>query len=399
MNKDKYILIPLIIFIIIISGCASSNNNLDETTTNQTSTEKYIAEEFREISNIPYTLNEKVFSTDKLDWTHVDFMDIDDDTYYFTGDNGENWTYGIADGVKREIKQFYALDNSYDIFIHKVHNGRLIIGRGKWEGSRTCRYELVDITGGKENILFSIVSQGYPTASLVDGYAVINYSEQIEGTKHISKIVQINLDTKAEKTIWESEYLSDGVNYTGTFVPDIRGWKDGVCFQKVFMNNEYVYEDKSGTCTLSYYSFETEEIEELTEYSHKISYICGNKEIMLVSDYTFDIIDKSQGHFLLYEDGRYNTYDIPGTESPAEVIDSFILSDGVYLLHNDHDFYIYNMNDKTYYKERYNTSYAPDITIEPEDLPVFGLVYADGNRFAYSKSENGVLTIYEYMPN
>lgn len=383
---------------LILTGCSNNSTVSEVTISEKSTTEQVIISEFQEINDNPYRQNEMDFSTKGLNWNDSYLIGISGTSYYFAGYNDIDRFYGVADAKTKEITQFYALDYDYDIFLRKLHNGRLIIGRGKWEGSRTCHYELVDVTNGEEKILCSIESQGYPMASLVDEYAVINYAELIEGTKHISKVVQINLDTKEEKVIWESEYLSDGANYTGTYVPDIKGWKDGVCFQKVFMDNEYMYTDNTGTCTLCYYSFETGEIEELTAYPYKVLYICGNKEVMLVYDYVFDTIEKNQGHFILYEDGRYNTYDILGTEFSSEIKDSFILSDGSYLLHNDHDFIIYNMNDRTYYKERYDTGYGADITIEPEDLPSFSHVHADGNRFAYSKLEDGKLTVYEYMP-
>lgn len=319
--------------------------------------------------------------------THL--VGFDQNNYFFLYACGKDWIFATGSEQNKKPVPIYHIPKSNDIFFEEVYNNNLLIGTGYWEGDTTCHYELFSISPKKnKETVFECVSRGYPTASLVDHYVVINLAEQ-QGNLYTSKLLAIDLVTKEVTTIEVSKYSIVDNLYNGTFIINAGGWKNGFCYEKVKMDKESMQEDLSGKSAIYYYSFAEKKSEKLTDYPKKVYYISGSKDCYVTSDYLLQSSENS-GKIWVKEKGGYKSYEIPGIVTGEDIRRTYRLSDNTILINNDDYYFIYNLANKTYYAEKYEFK-----SNSPENYVSLS-IRACGNQFAYIEPNKNELILHKF---
>ena len=63
-------------------------------------------------------------------------------------------------------------------------------------------------------------------------------------------------------------------------------------------------------------------------------------------------VNRKFGKATIKENGTYNSYDIPGVIPAFDIMGSYKLSDKDIIVYNQECFWIYSLDNKTYYKEK-----------------------------------------------
>lgn len=347
------------------------------------------------------TLSEKIYTfedTNSLIKTNIDdirLIGLDTDNYYFTIADDKNNNYYIANKIEKSLKFLYKCPIQNDIFLETISNGTLFVVTGTWE-DRLCHYQIISVNRkGEETIIHKGKSIGYPTVSIVGNHAIIEYVGVSNDDRIVEEediIASINLDDKSYKDIYKSTFTRDYPYYTGTFTMSIGGWEDGFCYENVQMNNESIEDDDAGLCSIYYYSFKDGKHEKLIDYPNKLLYIRGDKECFLTSDYLLRSKENS-GKITIREDNTYKTYNVPGVIPGSDINGSYRLSDNVILAYNSDYFWIFDIKNKTYYKEKYEY-----LNEDPENLYLLNLKAHD-RQFAYLEPSEDKIIVHTFTLN
>lgn len=354
-----------------------------------------ISDEFKLDEKPKFTKTELTFNKIDTEGNIIDksasLIGFDSNNYYILYDNEQNWIYATGNEKDNIITPFYEVSKEYDIFFDDIYEGNLLIGLGYWEDT-ICHYELFWVAPDKnKKSIFQCETRGYPTVCLIDNYVVINLSEKIDDNQYNSKLLYIDLKTD-ENEIVETHYYKNVNNlYDGTFIINAGGWKEGFCYEKVEMSNEAIEEAESGKSTFHYYSFKNKKSIQLTTYSRKVFYINGMEDCFVTSDYLL-IPYENTGRLWIKEDGEYRSYIIPNISPGMDIRDSFQLSDNIILIYNYKYYYIYDIKNKTYYKEQYEF-----YTSDPDSENYISLsIKSYKNKFAYREPNQEKLIYHVY---
>ena len=384
MRRGKYV----IAILLTLTLCACSNKGSIE------STEQQVQEQ--EFCEVVYTASkEELFTKERIELPSKDneknvlsdpsIIDFYDTIYYISYSTEDYWVYSIYDSKKNTVEVQCKLSSSNDVFSEYVYNGKFLLGIGTWEGSTSCKYRMLEINQGEEKEIFSCVSNGYPTSSLVEDSLVINISEHNGGDTYTSRVFLVDLLSGKQSTLEETEYEKDDQNYyKGTIVGNNGGWKTGFVYQKVTFENENIEEDKSGKSVLYYYDINTKEKKKLFETTCKSFYLNGNDDVIITSDYLLTTIGETGTLYRKIEDG-YEVIHIPNVEAGSDIMGSSLLEDGV-MVHNYNYFYYFDFSTKTY------------VELKLEEMPgVNQLDYrGKGSTFVHTTIEDDKSVIYRY---
>ncbi len=331
-------------------------------------------------------------SLQKTNIRNIQLIDFDAENYYFlTADNNYNFT--IANKNDKSLKPLYTLSSKNDMFLETVYKGSLLVVFGYWE-DRVCHFKFISVnTKGKESILYKGDTCGLPQVSIVGNHAVLNYVGVSKGdVEEESILATINLEDKSYKKIASSQFTRNDFIYTGTFIYLAGGWEDGICYEKIQMNHESIDNDDAGKCSIYYYSFKEGNHEKLIDYPHKILYIRGDRDCFLTSDHLI-VSTENSGKITLRENNTYKTYNIPGVIPAFDIMGSYKLSDNDILAYNMDNYWICNIKNKTYYKEKYK--YLND---DPENLYKLTLKAYD-RQFTYLEPNDDKVIVHTFTLN
>ncbi len=331
-------------------------------------------------------------SLQKANLHNIQLIGFDSENYYFQlSDNNYNFT--IANKNDKSLQPLYTLSSKNDVFLEKIYKGSLLVVFGYWE-DRICHFQFISVNNeGKESILYKGDTSGMPQVSIVGNYAVLNYVDASKGdVEEESILATINLEDKSYKEIASSQFTRNGFNYNGTFTYLAGGWEDGICYEKIQMNHESIDNDDAGKCSIYYYSFKEGKHEKLIDYPHKVLYIRGDRECFLTSDHLI-VSTENSGKITLREDNTYKTYNIPGIIPALDIQDSYKLSDNDILVYNMDNFWICNIKNKTYYKEKYKY-----LNEDPENLYILSLKAYD-RQFAYLEPNDDKVIVHTFTLN
>ncbi len=392
MNYKRVAIILLIM--VMLCGCeqsdASPNTSKIDSNTSPENTSTPDIDEFKAISKPELEKKEIVFNRidtegNILD-TYSSLVGFNNDDYYFSYKNNDYWLYAIGNNKSKEIMPIYKVKNSYDIFYQSIYKDNLIIGIGYWETDTICRYELLLIsTDGEKKTVYESVSRGFPTTCIVDDYAVINLVEQNENL-YLSKLLCVDLESEKVTNIETSTYTIENNLYSGTFTINAGGWKNGFCYEKVTMNKEEMQNEQTGKSSIYYYSFKNKKSEKLVDYSNKVFYINGSNACFVTSDYLLKA-RVSTGKIWIKEQDGYKEYEIPGIVAGEDIKNAYQLTDDTILLYNRNHYYIYSLQNKSFYKEKYE--FASD---DPDKSTILSIC-AYENQFAYIKPDENMLIL------
>lgn|GEM_PF-2633116 len=342
-------------------------------------------------------LSENIYSFKKFnslsekDLSKILLIGFDAENYYFGEPDQEYYNYYVANKKDNSLKVLYKLPLSNDIFFEEIYDGKLLVGAGYWEDN-TCHFQLISINKGKGSIIYKVDTVGAPIVTVTGNHVILNHIEtigDINSGQNEGIIGSINLDDNRYKEITSTKFTRNYPNYNGSFIMYEGGWDDGFCYEEVKMSNESIEEDNSGTCSIYYYSFNDDKSEKLIDFPHKLSFIRGDNECFITSDYLLRSNDNS-GKITIRENGTYHSYDIPGVVSGIDIQDCYKLSDKDILVFNSENYWIYNLNSKMYYKEKYK--YLND---NPENYISLD-IKAHGRQFAYLEPNKNKIIVHTF---
>lgn len=379
-------LIILMLLIVMLYGCQQANSfkvtPTDVFDTFKASPKPKLIE--RQIS-----FNKKDVEGNLID-KYSGLCSFDNDNYYFSYKNDKYWIYSIANEKNKDIIPVLKIPISNDIFFEGVYNKNFVIGTGYWEKDFICHYELLIVSpDGEKRTIYKCISNGFPTANIVDNYVIVNLAESKENSEdsynYISKLFYIDLETEENTVVETSEYNIVNDLYSGTFIINEGGWENGFCYQKVVMNKESMKDDNSGMTSIYYYSFQNKKSQLLTNYDKKVFYISGSNNCFVTSDYLLYSKETSGKIWLKHKQG-YKFYDIPGIVAGEDIKKAYQLTDNIILIYNSDYYYLYDLHNKSFYKEKYEFG-----TDDPENyIPL--CIVANNNHFAYQEpNENSII--------
>jgi len=242
---------------------------------------------------------------------------------------------------------------------------------------------------GEDKIIYEGDAAGSTTVAMTGNHIILSYFDENKSGQNESITATINLDDNSFKKIISSEFTRNMPNYSGTFIIYASGWDGGFCYEEVKMSNESIEEDDSGKSSIYYYSFKDGKTEKLINFPHKVNYIRGDNECFITSDYSLTSKENS-GKITIKENGTYNSYDIPGVIPAFDIMDSYKLSDKDIIVYNQECFWIYNLDNKTYYKEKYKY-----LNNTAEDYATL-VIKAYGSQFAYLEPNKSKIIVHTF---
>ncbi len=399
-----YKLLVLLVFIAILCSCKNSgfdagtvtgidtgtDTRLDTRTDTETSNNLADSTTYEfELSFKPDLLEEVVcFDRKDIDGNILDesahLIGFSTNNLYFSYDNEISWIYAIGDIKENNIIPIYTIPKSIDVFFEAMYNNNLLIGIGNWDDNSNCNYELFLVSPDKEKrIVYQCISRGYPTVSLVDHYAVVNFAEQNKNS-YTSKLIYIDLNTSVNTTVETSEYTIENNLYNGTFTINAGGWDDGFCYEKVTMKNESMQDAQSGESAIYFYSLKGKKARKLVDYNRKVFYISGSSNCFITSDYSL-IPHEKTGLIWVNENDGFTSYTIPGIVSGEDIRNSYRLSNDLVLVNNFKYYFIFNLRSRTYYVEEYEFS-----SNDPESFVALS-IRVNRNLFSYMEPNDNKL--------
>lgn len=344
------------------------------------------------------SLSEKVYNFKMIDSITTDdkhkisLIGFDSEYYYFQGSDSKNYNFYISSIKDRSLNSLYNISSKNDIFFNEIYDGKLFICFGYWE-NRICHFQIISVNNnGANHLIYKGDSEGYPIISMTHNYIILNNIIHNKTTQYYSIIATVNMDNSSYKEIVSTQFSRKLPVYNGIVNMYDGGWGDGFCYEQVELANESIEEDNSGICTIHYYSFKSGKTEKLTNFPYKLTYLRGDNECFVTSDYLLYSHENS-GRITLKENGTYNRYDIPGVVAGDDIKDSYKLTDKDILVFNLENFWIYNIKNKTYYKEKYK--YLND---DPEHLEYLDIEAYD-NQFAYIEPSKNKLIVHTITLN
>lgn len=345
----KILRIALVFGCFVLVGCSKKTGKEVDTIKIEEKTELEhvdLGKTFKKVK--PVKLDETISSIKLPDDMIYTLLGKSKDTYYFVKEIDELSRIVSYDEEEKKWNDMGVENRSYDSFLMEVYGENVIVGNGYWDEKDNIHFQIVKFGNkGEKEVIFEDISDGFPTAQVIDNYLILDFSLPDKNTETCESVLNIiNLDTLEKKEVFRGTYSYDENGYyKGIFTMGLGGWSKGFCFETVEMDNEDMLDKESGNCSMYYCDMENMKTEKLYDFVRKPFYMCGTEDCVITSAYALDSEDT--GRITFKENGKYVSYMIPGIMPGEDLNGSLQLSDDVYLLCNGNKTMFYNIAEKT----------------------------------------------------
>ena len=312
--------------------------------------------DFKEIQQMD--LEEEVFTFDPCksligeNLERILLIGFSEDSIFFTFAGDQYYYYYEANIRNSSVKEIYKLDDKYDVFLETVYDNELLLGYGSWI-DRTCdlHIDMIDTNGEKKDI-YSCNTVGYPTLSCFNDQILFNCVDGEDEGKCRSVLSSYNLKTKKYSELLTSNFTRNMPNYNGSIFMHADGWDNGFCYEKVTFENESIQKNDSGKSEIFYYSFDKNKSTKLTDYEYKVQYLSGNEKAFVITDYLPESFDDTCKIMTRINDSYYSC-EIKTKMKGLRIDGSYYIDNKYILLFNVDSYWIYDLNNKTFFSQDY----------------------------------------------
>lgn len=161
------------------------------------------------------------------------------------------------------------------------------------------------------------------------GKFLINYND-IHKNNYNSYLSEIDINTLKSKEILKKSYTINKNNLlTGELIVYCGGFKDDYVYQVIQYDNEEF--QTGGTSKLYYYNdtFKEKHVEVSFNSDNIYSFVCGDKDNLIVSDYHYERPQNETGSFYELIDKNYIENIIPNIRTTNDILDCKQLSNKI----------------------------------------------------------------------
>ena len=331
---------------------------------------------FKEMQQNPLVETKVDFNyPDGLDTTVKDGLSLwgsEKDKLYFVTEDGDSQLYLSYNLNTKVWNKLFSSSPQEAGFLMTVYEESVILGTGFWDENDCLNFTIVQYKGDEEKILYSSLSNGVPTAHVIDHYIVINEVIPGKNEKLKSTITIINLeDGKVEIAKQTNFTKTQDWHLSGDIVMCEGGWKDGFVYNYIELDNEVLTDSDAGKSSIFYYSFDNKVTEKLMDFPTSLFYMAGTPDFLITSNYS--IGSEDTGKIIMKQKDHYKAFVLPGVVAGNDISDSFQLTTDTYFISAGDDYYVADLNTQEYMRGNQKK-----------------LVKGENDHYGFFKSDNGV---------
>lgn len=382
--KRTIILISAIFMMIFMTSCSiyKNDNRINKNTFIETKSEqRIIKDSMKEISSLDIKIKKENLDLKK----NVGFIGISDENLYLSYSENNTCSFLTYNYVINDsIKELFTFKDFESLVLYDTYMNNLYVGVLNYQDNNYVIKIYEIINSSEYKLIYEFISPKYPLIKLIHNN-IVCYYETYQNDRYTDLLVYYNIDTNKSNIINKFEYnISEDGLYTGNIGGAFGGNKNGLYFLNVSLDNEDIFSDDTGICTVNYYSFSDHKIKEICNVDKKLRFLSGGDNFFVTSDYANKLPekDKSTGKLYLIDGSNIFLYTIPKIYPVFEddISGIYSLDNNRVVIYNKKNIYIYNFQNKEYYIYKYNQTDDSSTYFQDPKILDNNIIYLSGNK-------------------